>query len=106
MTEGRSIFHLAFAALGAWLAYLLAPILAPFPIGGPLADLGRPAVPRLVRWRFPRLLAVVLAFPALLLALLVAAVLKMWVRHLREFHAGRSAVPSGQKRRAPKSPSP
>jgi len=47
-----------------------------------------------------------LAFLALLLMMPAAAVLKMWVRHLREFYAGRSAVPSGQKRRAPKSPSP
>jgi len=73
MTEGRSMFQLAFVALGAWLIYLLAPILTPFLVGGLLAYLGNPAVTCLVRWRFPRPLAVALVF--LLFVLVVTGLL-------------------------------
>jgi predicted PurR-regulated permease PerM len=70
MTEGRTLFQLAFTALGAWLIHLLSPILTPFLVGGLLAYLGNPAVARLARWRFPRPLAVALVFLLFVLALI------------------------------------
>ena len=54
MAEGRAVFQLLFVAQGSWLICLPAPILAPFPVGGPPAYLGRSAVPRLAGWRFPQ----------------------------------------------------
>ncbi len=73
MTDSRLIFQLALVVAAAWLVYLLAPILTPFLVSALLAYLGNPAVNRLVRWRWPRPLAVVLVF--LLFVLLVAVLL-------------------------------
>ena len=73
MTDTRLLFQLALGALAAWLVYLLSPILTPFLVSGLLAYLGNPAVNRLERWHFPRLLAV--AFVFLLFTLFVAVLL-------------------------------
>lgn len=69
MTDTRPVFQLALAGAGAWLVYLLAPILTPFLVGALLAYLGNPAVSGLVRLRVPRVLAVALVFLAFVLLL-------------------------------------
>jgi predicted PurR-regulated permease PerM len=81
MTEGRTLFQLAAVAFSAWLLYLLSPVLTPFLVGGLLAYVGNPAVRRLVRWRFPRALAVALVF--LLFFLLLTGLLLFLVPALR-----------------------
>lgn len=73
MTDTRLIVQLALMAAGAWLVYLLAPILTPFLVSGLLAYLGNPVVDRLQRWHIPRPLAVTLVF--LLFILLIKAAL-------------------------------
>ncbi|MBI3545950.1 MAG: AI-2E family transporter [Gammaproteobacteria bacterium] len=62
MTDNRLIFQLVFVIAAGVLLYFLGPILTPFLISGLLAYLGNPLVMRLVRWRFPRPLAVMLVF--------------------------------------------
>ncbi len=58
------------AGLGAWLLYLLTPILAPFLLAMLLAYMGDPLVDRLQRLRLSRTSAVVLVFAAFSLILL------------------------------------
>lgn len=87
MTDTRPVFQLALIAAGAWLVYLLAPILMPFLVSALLAYLGNPAVERLVRWRFPRPLAVALVFLAfvLLLVLLLFILVPALQAQIRSF---------------------
>lgn len=68
---------LVWIGLGAWLVYLLAPILTPFLVSALLAYLGDPLVDRLEARRVPRSAAVTLVFVvlfALVLALLLLLV--------------------------------
>jgi predicted PurR-regulated permease PerM len=67
MTDTRLLFQLALVAGTAWVIYLLAPILTPFLVSALLAYLGNPVVDRLVRWRWPRPLAVAVVFMLFLL---------------------------------------
>lgn len=60
--DSRALLTLIWVALGAWLFYLLSPILTPFVAAALLAYLGDPLVDRLVARRLPRTLAVTLVF--------------------------------------------
>ena len=64
----RPIVLLAFAAAGALLLYLLAPILTPFLLAALLAYVANPLVKQLTRLKLPRTLAVVLVFALFLAA--------------------------------------
>ncbi|MDX9765844.1 MAG: AI-2E family transporter [Ectothiorhodospiraceae bacterium] len=77
------ILPLALLAL-AVLTWLLAPVLVPFLAAALLAYLGDPLVRRLVGWRMPRTLAVVLVFLAIFLGmgLLVLALLPLIERQV------------------------
>ena len=65
----------AVAVLVAALLYLLAPVLAPFIVAAGLAYALAPAVDRLVAWRVPRVLAVVLIEVALIIFVLALVLL-------------------------------
>ncbi|NKB38868.1 MAG: AI-2E family transporter [Gammaproteobacteria bacterium] len=66
MTDAQKWLMLACIFLGAWLLYLLAPVLTPFLIAGLLAYLGDPLVDRLELKKLSRSLAVVLVFAVML----------------------------------------
>lgn len=87
MTDTRPVFQLVLVAAGAWLVYLLAPILTPFLVSALLAYLGNPVVSRLVRLHLPRPLAVVLVFLAfvLLLAALLFFLIPALQAQIRSF---------------------
>lgn len=70
-TENR-IFWLVGAAVGAWLLYLLAPVLTPFVAAGLLAYVGDPMADRLQKLKLPRSLAVLVVF--LLTFLVIGAI--------------------------------
>ncbi len=66
MTDAQKWLMLACIFLGAWLLYLLAPVLTPFLIAALLAYLGDPLVDRLELKKLSRSLAVVLVFAVML----------------------------------------
>lgn len=77
MNSARLLVFLALAAAVAVLLYLLSPILTPFLLAALLAYVFNPVVARLVRWKLPRALAVVIVFlvgSAVLVALLLVLV--------------------------------
>lgn len=73
MTENRTLVNLSLLLVAGWLLYLLSPILMPFLAGALLAYVLNPVVDRLVRWRLPRVPAVILVFLVLLVAVVMLA---------------------------------
>jgi len=71
MTSRQKITALIGIFLGAASIYLLSPILTPFLIAVFLAYLGNPLVDKLQSWHFPRLLAAIIVFSLMILALLL-----------------------------------
>ncbi|MGJ0484179.1 MAG: AI-2E family transporter [Methylomicrobium sp.] len=62
MTDSQKWLLFLIIGLGAWLTYLLAPILTPFVVSMTLAYLGDPLTDRLERYRLSRTLAVTVVF--------------------------------------------
>ncbi len=62
MSSENKVFWLAGAALGAWILYLLSPVLTPFIAAALLAYVGDPLADRLQRLKLPRSVAVLAVF--------------------------------------------
>jgi predicted PurR-regulated permease PerM len=75
-SDSRNWFIFAMMIVGAWLVYLLAPVITPFAISAVLAYLGDPLVDRLEKvsvkkWQVGRTLAVTVVFILILSALTI-----------------------------------
>ena len=68
MTDAQKWLVLACIFLGAWLLYLLAPVLTPFLVSALLAYLGDPLTDRLEKKKLSRTLAVMVVFAIMLFA--------------------------------------
>ena len=68
MTDAQKWLVLTCAFLGAWLLYLLAPVLTPFLVAALLAYLGDPLVDRLEQIKLSRTLGVVVVFAVMVFA--------------------------------------
>ncbi len=68
MTDAQKWLVLTCAFLGAWLLYLLAPVLTPFLVAALLAYLGDPLVDRLEQLKLSRTLGVVVVFAVMVFA--------------------------------------
>ncbi len=68
MTDAQKWLMLTCVFIGAWLLYLLAPVLTPFLVGIMLAYLGDPLVDRLEEKKLSRTLAVVVVFAVMVFA--------------------------------------
>ncbi|MEM7408183.1 MAG: AI-2E family transporter [Pseudomonadota bacterium] len=73
LTDSQRWMAIAGFVLGAWVLYLLAPVLTPFAVGALLAYVGDPLVDMLERRRLSRTGAVVLVFLIIFGALILAA---------------------------------
>lgn len=87
--QRQTLSWLVLAAVGLALLWLLAPVLTPFLIGAVLAYALHPLVARLVAWRVPRVLAVLIVEVAaivafLALVLLIVPILSKQLPLLRE----------------------
>ena len=71
MSDAQKWLLLAGLLIGAWVIYLLSPVLSPFLVGALLAYLGDPVTDRLEHRGVPRTLAVVIVFGFMFLAGLV-----------------------------------
>lgn len=72
MPDIRQWWWVAALVLGAWLLYLLHPVLPPFLAGILIAYMGDPMVDRLEAWRFSRSWAVIAVFALFSLLLMIA----------------------------------
>jgi predicted PurR-regulated permease PerM len=75
MTDSQKWLILAFIAVGAWLIYLLAPVLMPFAFAAMLAYLGDPLTDKLETYRLSRTNSVIVVFSVMTLVLVLVLLL-------------------------------
>ena len=80
MTDSQKWLIFVFIAVGAWLIYLLAPVLMPFAFAAMLAYLGDPLADKLETYHLSRTSSVIAVFSVmtLILGLILLLLVRNW----------------------------